>query len=307
MTDNILQFANQSEAAWQQFREDLRTGRSITEDQADAQRDFNRQIQELRQELLLGGLEILRVYLPAIKAIIGAFTNGITWILEFIAQNKEIVIILASVAVSIATVTVGQSKAAALAVTAFQTAQAALAAISVVGWANPFIASLAAIGIALGGVIWLLSRFKSTTEEVNRLETPDYTAGISRAEVSRAADRYRSEAQREVDALRLDRPAAPAERPAQRPTAPSAIADLTVRRGVIDDLTVRRFAAPAQPVSAGVAAPLTTPASGAARQVVNNIHIEVVAHASDAPAQMGDRLAAELSAAIDAGIWGRNG
>ena len=271
--DQMLQFANLSESAFQQFRTDLRSGRAVTLEQYQAQQEFNASIAEFRQELLLGGIEILKTYLPAIKAIIGAMTEGVGWVLEFIAQNKELVIILGSAAVSIATVTLA-IKAARTAVLLFAGAQKALAAASVIGWTNPFLAAIAAIGIALAGVIWLLSRFKKTTEEVNRtqLQTPDYASGLDRASVDRAAAGYRAQAQADVDALALGS--------APTPTGP----------------TVRPLARPAS--------------TGGGTQIVNNIQIDIeatFAGAAELATEVGDRLATELDARLRRSARGANG
>ena len=195
IADQLLHISNLPAPAFQQFFEDIENGPRVTQAQSEAILELDRNIQSLKQELLLAGAAILEVYGPAIGQIIGQIAGAITTVAEFIAENRTLFVVLLSTAGAIAAVAVAY-KAVAGAIALVKAAQTALAAVSVIGWSNPLIAAFAAIGLAVAGTIWLLRQFKSSADTAADARLPDtsgFAAQLSPGAVQAQADLFRRE------------------------------------------------------------------------------------------------------------------
>ena len=280
LNDNLLQLAGVSDSAFRDFVDGARNGAAVSIEQAQASREMQAEIAKLKQEVLLGGLAIVQEYLPAIRAAISAFANGVSAALEFVAANRPLIIALASV--GIAAVAVGTGfKVAAVGMGLYQAAVRLLTGFSWAAWSNPIIAALAGIGIALSAAVWLFSLFNRESDKAANARVPDAPSVDSRRVGAQAAA-FTAAGQGQADAITpyFSQPAPPAERPGARPSA----------------------AVPYAPAS-----PAERPAPG---PIVNNYYVtvdlSVVVSGAESLAQaIADELPAALQSAMDAGVKGR--
>ena len=281
LADQLLHVGNLSQSEFEAFANGAREGATVTREQAQAARELQGQIAEFKQELLIGSLAIVQEYLPAIKALIQAVIRGVGATLEFIRENREIVIILGSVAISLLAVSAGY-KAVAFAISVYRAAQTALAAASVVSWANPLIAAFSAIGIAIGAAVWLFSLFNKEADKASGVSIPSPDTGrVDQAEAQ--AQRYADLGRRRAN--ELDFYAGP------QPAAQQPIVNVAAQPAAQPPIV--NVAQAAQPA----AQPPVTPAASQ----IFNIDISVTAtveSAQELATDIGNRLASELQAKL---------
>ena len=299
MADQLLHLANISDEAFTRYVDDTRNGVAITVEQAGAAREMGAEIAAMKQEILLGGLAIVQEYLPAIRAFIGAMAEGIGATLEFVAENRTLVVLLASAGGALLAVSTAY-KAVAVAIGLVRTAQAALAAVSVLSWSNPLIAAFAAIGLAIGAAVWLFSLFNKEADKARDTQVPTpQQPGLNQQAVEQQSAQFRAAGQRRID--QLDFYGAPTTpQPQREPERPAAVA-----------YTPQPQREPERPAAVAYTPqpqrePLPPPPP---QQITYNIPIDlrvVIDGADDLADAIAEQLPAALQRAIDSGIYGRN-
>ena len=169
--DNALFLANLSEEAYGRYVTAARDGLAVTDEQAARVREAQAAFAELRQEILIGGVQAIAGYKDEIVALVATLTDIVGGVIRFTTENKSAVYAL--LAVTTASLAAAAAfKAMSVALVAYRAIQTALSAGSLLAFTNPATAAIVAFGIALAGVVWLIKQFRQSADDMANAPQP---------------------------------------------------------------------------------------------------------------------------------------